>query len=59
LAVGIFHNSSTQFLRLRGVLILVSSDFSKLSDSPVKTQINFALFQTVLRECLTFLFYHR
>ena len=50
-----FHNSITQFLRLRGVLILVSSNFSKLSDSRVKIHIHFSLFETVLRECLTFM----
>jgi len=49
LAVASFHNSSTQYLRLRGVLILVSSIFSKLSDSRVKIQIHFSLLETVLR----------
>ena len=44
-----FHNSSTQFLRLRGVLSLVSSNFSKLSDSRVKIQIHFSLFERFAR----------
>ena len=50
-----FHNSSAQFLRLRGVQILASSNFSELSDSRVKIQIHLSLFETVLRECLTFM----
>ena len=44
-----FHNSSTQFLHLHGVLSLVSSNFSKLSDSRVKIQIHFSLFERFAR----------
>jgi len=35
------------------------SNFSKLSDSRIKMQIHFSLFETVLRECLTFVIFHR
>jgi len=35
------------------------SDFSKLSDSRVKIQIHFSVFETVLRECLTFMVFYR
>jgi len=54
--VASFHNSSGQFLRLRGILILVSS---KLSDSRIKILVYFSLFETVLQQCLTFLLFHR
>jgi len=47
LAVASFHNSSTQLLRLRSVLILASFNFSKLSDSRVKIQNHCSLFETV------------
>jgi len=58
-AVTSFHNSSTQFLRPRGVLNLVASNVSKLSDSRLKMQIHFSLYETdswVSRECLTCFF---
>ena len=48
LVVVSFHNSCTQILHLRDVLILVSFNFSKLFYSRVKIQINFSLFETVL-----------
>ena len=48
------NNSSAQFFKPAWC-----SDFSKLSNSLVNIYFYVSLLETVLRECLTFLFFHR
>jgi len=53
-ALASFHNSSAQFLSLRGVVTLVSCPIVIVS-----IQVYCSLLERVLRECLPFVFFHR